>query len=810
MTATGDIDRDFFVSYTGADARWAEWLVAELEDAGFSCVSQAFDFVPGNDFMLEMQAAVGRSRRTLGILSPKALQAPYLQKEWAQRIAEDPNGAQRGLVLVRVEPCEPGDLLRALVHIDLVGLDEAAASDRLRRELAAVVHGRRPLPTSPEFPGGRPGPAVADARRPPFPAGLPRVWNLPFRRNGGFVGRERLLAELAGKLGEGPDVSITALWGDGGMGKTAVAIEFAFRYRSEFDVVWWVRADRPATLVGDYRALAVALDLPEAGETDQRRLVPAVRHWLERNRRWLLVLDDAGEPEGTTMLEPPLHRLVDLTPRVCPGQLLVTTRDATWARYAGLKAVPLFEPTEALDLLGQRSGAGDGQATAAIADRLGGLPLAVEQARAYIDETGVSPAEYLDRLQQSLGQALARGHPRDRDRDDTVTTTWKVSAERVRSVPGANALLEVCAFLAPERIPRELRLRPVLADALGLAAGDPFAVDTAVAELRRFGLIAAAEGVLTMHGLLQEAVRDDLAPAGATSRVAAVIRLLNEEFPEQGLDDHSTWPHCERLLPHVLAATEHAVDLGTELRGVAYVLSRAAAYLQGRGHYHEALKLLERSLKLTERAFGPDDRRTGYRLNDLGGLLVEMGDPAAARTVLERALPIFEAAHSERIGTVLENLGQALLDAGDRDGARRLFERALESKQRAFGPEHRSVAITLNSLGLVLHEGGELSGARRHFERSLAIKERAWGPEHREVGVTLHNLGDLFLDLGDPAGARERIERALAIEEATLGPEHPNVATTHDTLAEVLRRLGDEDGARGHRERASAIRQARG
>jgi hypothetical protein len=144
------VDREFFVSFAGADQPWAAWLLAELDAAGYSSVSQLRDFVAGANFVTEMHQAARRARRTLGVLSPHALRAPFVWQEWAQRLAGDPTGERRALVLVRVEPCEPEGLLGPVVYVDLVGLDEAGARARLRDELAAVARGERRLADDPE------------------------------------------------------------------------------------------------------------------------------------------------------------------------------------------------------------------------------------------------------------------------------------------------------------------------------------------------------------------------------------------------------------------------------------------------------------------------------------------------------------------------------------------------------------------------------------------------------------------------------------------------------------------------------------
>jgi hypothetical protein len=238
------------------------------------------------------------------------------------------------------------------------------------------------------------------------------------------------------------------------VGKTALAVEYAYRYRSQFDTVWWVRAEQPTTLISDLTDLAVALRLSGAGQADQHLALLAVRRWLDSNDRWLLVLDNTQAPDTPTGLEVPLARLVDLLPQVPHGQVLVTSRDASWEDHASLAELEVFTSEEAVAFLLARSGSSDEAAATEIAGLLGWLPLALEQAGAYVRETRLPLAGYLDRLRQFPSLTLARGHPRDRNPADTVASTWQVSLDYVRSVPGAASLLEVCAFLGPEGVER--------------------------------------------------------------------------------------------------------------------------------------------------------------------------------------------------------------------------------------------------------------------------------------------------------------------------------------------------------------------
>jgi len=787
------IDREFFLSFTGADRPWAVWLLAELDAAGYSSVSQLRDFVAGTNFVMEMDQAARQTRRTLGVLSAKALEAPYVRQEWGQRLATDPTGEQRALVLVRVGPCEPQGLLGPVVYIDLVGLDEASARERLREELAAVVGGQRPLPAEAAFPGG--GPAAAKVGQPRFPTALPPVWNLPFRRNPSFTGRERALAELAGQLEQVAAAAVTqALQGAGGVGKTALAVEYAFRYRSQFDTVWWVRAEQPATLVGDYAGLAGALQLPGADQADQQLAVVAVRRWLEEHDRWLLVLDNAEAPDTPTGLEVPLAALVDVLPRVLHGQVLVTSRDASWEAQAALAELEVFTLTEAVAFLLTRSGSNDQATATRIVELLGWLPLALEQAGAYIRETRLSLVDYLARLRGYPALTVARGRPRDRGPTDTVATTWQVSLERVRPTAGAAALLEVCGFLGPEEIPRELfaqQLDPPAAE-LHLLAQDPFALDAAVAALHRFGLVKADQQLLTVHRLLQQVVRDSLDPATKTARVGVAVRLLERALPFGGRGDLGLWPVCARLVPHALAATEHAAQLGVEPLTTARLLENAADYLHGRARYADARRLHERALAIREAHLGADHPTTAHSLNNLGRVMSEQGQLADARRLLERALTIREVhLGSEHPDTAqsLNNLAGVLSAQGDLVDARRLFERALAIREVCLGADHPITAWTLNNLAGVLHDQGDLANAYRLLKRAVAIHEARLGSDHPTTAHSLNNLGRVVRDQGDLAGARPLFERALSIREARLGPDHPETVQSRWNLAAVTAEL---------------------
>jgi len=282
---------DFFISYNKADKSWAEWTAWTLEESGYTTVLQAWDFRPGSNFVLEMQRAATEAERTIAILSPSYLNALYTQPEWAAAFVQDPTGEKGTLLPVCVQKCDLKGLLPAIIYIDLVDLDETTARDAL---LQGISRERNKPSTEPHFPG--------DARRsvteqPRFPGALPRIWNVPHNRNPNFTGREEHLANLKAALSSGRPAALTqAIHGLGGVGKTQLALEYAYRNAAEYDIVWWVRSEEPATLASDYASLANALDLPEKEATDQELIIKAVKQWLEQNPKWLLVFDNVKDP----------------------------------------------------------------------------------------------------------------------------------------------------------------------------------------------------------------------------------------------------------------------------------------------------------------------------------------------------------------------------------------------------------------------------------------------------------------------------------------------------------------------------------
>jgi hypothetical protein len=554
---------DYFISYTSSDRAWAEWIAWQLEAAGSTTVLQAWDFAPGSDFVHQMQQTTQQADRTIAVLSAAYFGSAFGEAEWRVAFGRDPTGESGVLVPVRVEDCDPPGLLSTLVYIDLVGLNEAAAQERL---VAGLREGERPgrPATAPAFPGLAATTEMAGLRPAPvFPGVGPAISNLP-SRNPMFISRGELLTGLREQLASEAPVGVLAqvLYGLGGVGKTQLALEYAHRYAADYDVVWLLRAEDPVAAAQDYAALADALDLPSAEQPDLEAIRAMVHEWLAIHDRWLLVLDNAEDDRV----------LADLLPYPLHGHVLVTSRNPVWRARAQPMEVTVFAAEEAVRFLRERARRPEDPAAREVAKALGYLPLALEQAGAYVDRVGLTLAAFLERLRGAEAQVLERGAAADQR---SVANVWELSLGQVqKDSAAATVVLNLLAFLGPEDLPRHLLIGNAAADepfdVLGDLPIDEFALDDAVEVLRRYSLVRVQEDALSMHRLVQAVVRARLADQGQQGVGrwwSAAVVFLSSRFPDN-CSDPPVRSDCARLLPHALALLRHTVSLGFKVEEI--------------------------------------------------------------------------------------------------------------------------------------------------------------------------------------------------------------------------------------------------
>ncbi len=287
------------------------------------------------------------------------------------------------------------------------------------------------------------------------------LWNLPYRRNPLFRGREEVLARLHTLLHTGKAAALVqaqAISGLGGIGKTQTAIEYAYRHRNDYSAVLWVKADTPEVLTSDFAALASTLGLSEQHDQDQQRTLAAVKRWLKTHAGWLLILDNV-EDVG----------LLSGLPSTEAGYVLLTTRSQVVGPFARCLDLEKMTPEEGALFLLRRAKCiapdaplaaacqADQDRAKALSQLLDGLPLALDQAGAYIEETACSLCGYIERYQRQRVALLQRRGRLGTDHPASVSTTLSLSFEKVEQThPAAADLLHLFAFLDPDAIPEDL------------------------------------------------------------------------------------------------------------------------------------------------------------------------------------------------------------------------------------------------------------------------------------------------------------------------------------------------------------------
>ena len=774
---------DFFVSHAGRDAAWAEWAAWQLVDAGYSVELDVWDWAAGRNFVTAMNDALGRADRVVALFSRAYFEPErYTSEEWSASLAHVP-GASGRLVPVRVEevPAElVPPLLRPLISRDVFGLEEEAA----RRALLTAAAGPTRPDRKPGFPG-RPGPlGRLGGAGPRLPGMLPPVWGDVPARNPGFTGRDGMLAQVREALLGGNRAVVQALHGMGGVGKTQLATEYAYRYASGYDLVWWIAAEQAGLIGEQVAALAAELGCAEPGSglPEARRAVLAE---LRRRDRWLLVFDNAEDAEDLAGWLPGGS-----------GHVLITSRSHRWAEIAVPVEVNVLARGESVAVLRDRVPGLDEADADRVAQAVGDLPLAVAQAAGYLAETGMPAGQYAGLLGSRAAQLMDHGRPPSYPQSLAAVTVLALDRLRDRD-PAAAELAGICAYLAAEPVPAGWftaaaagQLPAVLAD----KAADPVAWRECLAQVNRSALARVAGDALVMHRLTQAIVRSCLPPQQAAATRAAAETVLAAASPDD-TDTPGTWPAWARLLPHLLAL-DPAVTSNPGLRGLA--LNEARSLIL-RGDARTGHDLASGLYQQWRDRRGPDDTETLDAGYTLAHALREMGRPSEARQLGEEILPRYRRVLGEDHPGTLASATALALDLsalGEHQAARELNEDTLARYRRMLGDDHPDTLGSAGNLALDLAALGEHQAARELDEDTLTRRRRVLGDDHPDTLTSATNLATDLSALGEDQAARELDEDTLTRRRRVLGDDHPRTLGSASNLAADLRALGEDQAAR--------------
>jgi tetratricopeptide (TPR) repeat protein len=618
--------------------------------------------------------------------------------------------------------------------------------------------------------------------------GIPAIWGNVPQRNKNFTGREDVLARLRQGLSNTVTAVLPhALQGMGGVGKTALAIEYAHRYRSDYDLVWWIPADQPALVRSSLAALAEPLGLQAATARGIEGAASAVLDALRRGtpwRRWLLIFDNADQPED----------LNDIIPRE-PGDVLITSRNHRWQGVVDTVQVDVFARRESTEFLTKRVAAGISESEAGqLAQELGDLPLALEQAGALQAETGMSVDEYLRLLKEQTAHVLEEGKPPEYPL--SMTAAWRISvATMTKHLPQAMELLRCCAFFGAEPIPRDVFRHSTHSTETRVSdlAANPILLARAIRELGRFALVRIEGRTIVVHRLVQALLREALDEQAQASYRHDVHVILAASSPRDP-DNNRAWPRYAELLAHVASPTTDVPSCRDgELRAFALEVVR---YLYRSGDHASSRSFAERLIERWQQDSGPDDPTVLDARRHLGNALRDLGQYQEAYQANQETLDRTRRILGERDPLTLalrNSFGADLRAHGDFVAARTLDEESLGLHEEVFGPANPQTWRVMNNLALDYGLNSDYTAARRQHQRTYLLQSEATaGVSATEILSSWSGLARAVRLCGDYTEARDVGEDAYDYGQEVLGPEHYWTLRTPTDLTIALRRIPAE------------------
>jgi len=774
-------DRDFFISHNHSDNQWAAWVAYKLEEAGFKVIIDTWDFQASRSFITQMDEALLSGAHLLAVLSPEYMQSDYCRDEWQVARTLQRRHERETLCCVRVADFVVEGILGLYPCADLIGIDEPEAIGRLVR----LVKGGRGKPdASPAFPASlteRAALPPTHRPRPPYPGLLSRP-HLPPNKD--LTARDPEIAALEAAVARHREADAPwaiVLCGQGGTGKTQLAINHAHRLVGRFQPIFFVNAEDAGALRAGIAGLAskTQLGLSQAEELDPANQYRAALEWLRSQGDWLLVLENVDN-------EAAADAVMKLLPFHPAGLTLITARWDLWrdGRFQRI-ALHCFTPDAGAAFLLARAGKDAGTEADArrLSEILGGLPLALEQAAACIHRLRWTFTRYTT--------DLLNGCPRLGPGDLHGETLYAMAAEATwrKQLPYlteiSRHLLHLCAFVGPDEIPRGLLTDPPPDSEI--PEGD---IENALGELAAHSLIELSSASLSIHRLIHAPLRNGLMPG---EREVWLRRTLRQLTSYARLDarsfNFSAWPRWTPLMPHVRTALEAARRLDIDDPPFAFLADEAANFLWTHAEYLEAETIARVGLAAHTKHAGPAAEATGRAHGRLGRILRARGHFSAAEQSQRLALEVLRASlgpSEPRTVSALGDLADTIADQGRYGEAEPLFRQALDFHTSDPQTDAGVVASDLTGLAGVLRDLGQFAEAEPLLDRALEIRLRRHGQEHPSVARTYGNRSKLLRAMGRSDDSERDARMACHIHEQTLSRSHPDVARSFGHLAMAL------------------------
>ncbi|KAJ5556315.1 hypothetical protein N7494_000230 [Penicillium frequentans] len=623
-----------------------------------------------------------------------------------------------------------------------------------------------------------------------------------------FVGRQDELDNTP------PSQKVVVLHGLGGIGKTQLAIRFARDHRDHFTAIFWLNGKNLNTLL---QSLSSALNrIPGQGwdskAINDREVEQRARHmlrWLalDGNSRWLIIFDNIDQYSPFSSAIGDRYDIWEFFPKAYHGSILITSRLQDVTELGEPFPVHRLDSYNSTQLLLQSSGLAARNTTSkldsnpdilTLTDRLGGLPLAIIIAGAFMRETGTSITEYLEYYQESWSELQLQSNPGRQYQQGNILQTWMISyLEIQKRDPSAAHFLLLLARFDNHDIWYELVKNSChssnIPDWLKKAISSGLAFKICVKSLIRFSLLESKqqEGSYIMHPVVQDWC---LHVANTDKNVNWMqlneLALISIGYSVPSESDRIFSELQQRLLPH--ANHIYHLDLSDDNIEIWWAFLRLGDLYYYQGKLKEAEEMFQRALAGYKKALGPNHLSTLKAVNNLGVVYNAQNKLKEAEEMFQRALLGYETALPNDISTLemVNNLGGLYRIQGKLKEAEQMYQRALAGREKALGPDHISTLdIVTNVAGLYFSQG-KLREAEQMYQRGLAGYKKALAPNHISILDTVNNLGIVYENQGKLKEAEDMYERALTGKEKVLGPDHISTLKTVNNLGNLYKVQG--------------------
>ncbi|MEU1238672.1 FxSxx-COOH system tetratricopeptide repeat protein [Micromonospora aurantiaca] len=819
-----------FLSYAVADAARAEQVARVLGASGCEVLAVKLDVRPGNDFLAIFDHATATADAVIVLISRNYVgTAGFSRNDWITCTI----GRRTPVVPIVLDDVDAPYYLGPFEVLRADSLSSGQIRRVIRREPLEPYRGAQGIQ---DLLAASSVPSVEEPAKQGADLTAP-IWNVPLDSKTYFTGRNDLLKLLYREAMTARSAILThGLTGQGGVGKSRLAAEYAHRHRQEYDLVWWIRSSAQSAMDEDLARLGEELGVWTPSGSKWRDAGTKVREWLETTeRRWLLVFDDVAEPEIVQQALPSKGH----------GHVLITARSPSNVPSGARRVyVDVLPPDDAAEFLLSRTGATDKAGVHRLARELGYLALALEQASAYIAATGTGFGDYLRlvaryrrRLNRKFSRPnrLRRGMNQQRATDGLVASCMLAIDKVTKLDPLLRRLLEFFSFL--ETSPVELsflrRLEPELRFSL-----------RPLQTLSRYALIEfSADQSAVVHPLVQRVVRSQMTAEAQDATRSELLGWVEQAFPEAA-DDRRFWRVCGSLAPHAAAILQRTDK--DSIRAAQLVLHRLGKYLYSRGDSRSSLVYLQRAASSVLQSRLSSVEISDTILNDLAVVWADEGDWAQAVQVgveifqrrleavgqgevdaplvtfannlaaaladsgrLVDAQAIYSRLHANlevapsldsqifaALVTARHNWASVLDELGDFDAAESIYREVLSDKTLQYGYSHPETVVSLLGLAQVLRKKEDYRSALALAESAFKCAERALGEYHPQTLSALDLLAAVSDDSGYSTASFVFAERAYARRMDAVGTRHPSTVDALHNLASITRRAGDQGQAR--------------